>query len=209
MNRHSKIRRFIQVITITSVVVFGYTFSKATVTYTNDSVDSTVGIFSSAEASLVHIPTVKDGYPSRFKMPSLGIDAAVQHVSITTKNTIGVPNNFKDVGWYVNSPAPGQPGSAIIDGHVDNGLGLAGVFKNLSKSNIGDDVEVVNVSGKKNFFKIIKIENYPFESTSTSAFAYPVDGSYLMLITCSGKWIPARKTYDTRTIVIAKLVDQI
>lgn len=108
---------------------------------------------------------------------------------------------------YVFSPLPGEEGSSIIDGHLDNGLGRAGVFKNLSSAKIGDIVEVVTYGGKKLSFNIIRVDTYNYLSTSTDAQIYPYAGSYLRLITCGGTWLPKYKTYDMRIIVTAKLVN--
>src|SRR5437868_6177171 len=36
-------------------------------------------------------------YPSKLRIPVLGINAKVQYVGITTKGNMGVPSNFTDV----------------------------------------------------------------------------------------------------------------
>ena len=44
---------------------------------------------------------------------------------------MGVPTNFTDVGWYRYGPAPGTPGNAVIDGHLDGKSVPEAVFYNL------------------------------------------------------------------------------
>ena len=208
------------VITITAVVVFANTLISATLYDPGDSgiVVSTVAASQSAVAS--HMATTRETamlattspilasqeLPDRLKIASLGIDAHIQRVTISKHNTIGVPNNFKDVAWYIYSPKPGQEGSAVIDGHVDNGLALAGVFKHLSDIQVGDPISVTDGDGKKIDFTVIQIDIYPYSSTSTDALSYPKPGSYLRLISCTGSWLSKFRTYDKRIVVTAKLV---
>jgi len=59
-----------------------------------------------------------------------------------SKENIGTPNNFTDVAWYSAGVVPGEVGSTIIVGHVDNGLGMAGVFIHLADIEMGDQVTI-------------------------------------------------------------------
>ena len=188
-------------LTITAVVVFAYTLVTASVYDPGDS-----NIVTTVHAAFAHAPLPQADDPVRFTIPALNIDAHVQPVKVSGHNTIGVPTNFTDVGWYIYSPPPGSPGSAIIDGHVDNGLALAGVFKHLSDIRIGNAVEITTRGGTVLHFTVIRIDTYPYDSTSTDAMIYPHPGSYLRLITCGGTWLRARKTYDTRIVVTAEVV---
>src|ERR1039457_7041885 len=69
--------------------------------------------------------------PVRLVISALHIDAKVQDVGITKNGNMATPNNFTDVGWYKYGALPGEMGSAVIAGHVDDGLALPGVFKHL------------------------------------------------------------------------------
>ena len=76
--------------------------------------------------------------PLRLLIPKIKVNATIQHVSITKKGAMAVPTNYTDVGWYRLCTIPGHTGSAVIDGHVDNGFGI-------EKSVI--DMSVVWISG--------------------------------------------------------------
>jgi sortase (surface protein transpeptidase) len=80
--------------------------------------------------------------PARIRIPSIGVDAFVQDVGIGKSGNMAVPTNYDDVGWYRYGPAPGEKGSAVIDGHVDNGFGLPAVFSRLSELEAGDDIYI-------------------------------------------------------------------
>jgi sortase (surface protein transpeptidase) len=145
--------------------------------------------------------------PSRLIIPSLDINSHVQYVGINAKGNIGTPNNFTDVAWYSYGVVPGQAGTAVIDGHVDNGLGLAGVFKHLSNMQIGDEVDVITKAGKKIHFIVTDIETYDYQNVPSQAiFGTSSASSFLKLITCDGTWVQGSDTYNERLIVTATLV---
>jgi sortase (surface protein transpeptidase) len=147
-----------------------------------------------------------DKYPSRLIIPSLSINAHVQYVGINAKGNIGTPNNFTDVAWYSYGVVPGQEGTAVIDGHVDNGLGLAGIFKHVSDIQIGDEIDVITKGGKRIRFVVTNIEAYNYQNVPVQAiFGTSSTASFLKLITCDGTWVQGGDTYNERLIVTARL----
>ena len=120
---------------------------------------------------------------------------------------MGVPSNFSDVAWYKYGTVPGQIGSAVIDGHVDNGLGFLGVFKRLGELRRGDDVYVETEEGSRIHFVVTAVEHYPYKSVPTEFIFNRTGSAYLNLITCGGNWIKTEKTYDERIVVFTRLVN--
>lgn len=143
--------------------------------------------------------------PMRLQIPALNIDATVQHVGINAKGNMGVPNNFTDVGWYKYGTTPGQLGSAVVDGHVSNGLSLPGVFKNLHEIKKGDDVYVVAADGSSMHFVVTDIQVYSYRDAPTDLIFKRSDRVRLNLITCDGSWLVADKTYTNRLVVYTEL----
>lgn len=144
--------------------------------------------------------------PSRLYIPSLNIDAKVQHVGIAASGNMAVPSNFTDVGWYKYGTVPGRQGSAVIDGHVDNGLSLPGVFKRLTDIKIGDDVYIEDSEGHKLHFVVYDVEVYPYKSVPMDTVFASSMTANLNLITCEGSWVQSGKTYDHRIVVYTKLL---
>ena len=144
--------------------------------------------------------------PDRLIIPALKIDASVQQTGVKADGSMGTPSNFTDVAWYKYGPIPGQVGSAVIDGHVDNGLALAGVFKHLADIKVGDDVYVQQKDGSKLHFVVIEIEIYPYKDAPPQKIFGQNDMARLNLITCDGTWVKNDKTYDERLVVFTKLV---
>lgn len=142
-------------------------------------------------------------YPIYISIPSLAVNAKIQKIGVAKNGRLAVPSNYTDVGWYKSGSFPGDSGSAVMDGHVDNGLGLAGVFKNLSDINIGDLISIKLRSGQTISFVTEKVDALPYNSTSTAEIFDSNGSPRLTIITCDGIWIPAKKTYDRRLIVTA------
>lgn len=154
---------------------------------------------------VAHVPK---GAPVRLLIPTLNIDANVQMTGVSAKGNMGVPTNFTDVAWFDGGTMPGQIGSAVIDGHVDNGLGLDGVFKHLGDIKVGDDIYVRTKEGAELHFVVHDIENYPYQSVPTEQIFHSQDGlQHLNLITCEGAWVKGDKTYDHRLVVYSTLTD--
>ena len=154
------------------------------------------------------VPVSTSTLPKRLLIPSLSINANVQYVTVNAKGNMGTPNNFTDVSWYKPGTEPGMVGSAVMAGHVDNGLSLAGVFKKLDTIQVGADVYVQEANGTKLHFKVEKVISYPYTEVPVQAIFTSSDGSKrLNLITCVGAWVPGQKTYDRRLVVYTKLVE--
>ncbi|MDR3571627.1 MAG: class F sortase [Candidatus Pacebacteria bacterium] len=147
-------------------------------------------------------------YPSRLIIPALSIDAHVQDLGINSIGNMQAPDNFVDVGWYKYGAVPGYTGSAVIDGHVDNGLGLAGVFIHLDQIQVGDDVYIKAINGTMLHFVVSDVEIYPYKSVPTDLIFNQNDSARLNLITCDGTWVHGQDTYNERLVVFTKLVGQ-
>ncbi|MGE5540688.1 MAG: class F sortase [Bacillota bacterium] len=187
------------IITLFAVGVFGYTLIHAL--YLSPQGEQY------APAHAVSIGPVEE--PDRLIIPSLSIDANVQQVGLTKAGNMGIPSNFKDVAWYKYGTAPGQKGSAVIDGHVDNGLALPGVFKHLGDIAVGDTVQVHTKQGSTLTFAVDEIERYPKDAVPLDKVFSRADTARLTLITCTGDWVQAQRTYDTRLIVYTHLVNRV
>src|SRR3989338_5323252 len=159
-------------------------------------------------SSSVELPieALSSSLPARLVIPALHVDASVQKVGVKADGNMATPSNFSDVAWYKHGTVPGQLGSAVISGHVDNGLALAGVFKHLPEIQIGDDVYVEQQDGNRLHFVVEAIEGYPYKDAPAEKIFAHNDAARLNLVTCEGVWVKSEKTYDRRLVVYTKLV---
>lgn len=178
--------------TTTSLVTVSSTTSEATSTKNKD---------------IVELPKASSDLPSRLLIPSLKIDANVQYVQVNDKGNMGTPKGFTDVAWYKPGVIPGQIGSAVMAGHVDNAIALDGVFKHLGDMKAGDDVYVQDKSGKKIHFVVNEVKLYPYQEVPAALIFGQRDISRLNLISCAGIWLKDLKTYDERLVVFTSLVN--
>jgi len=143
--------------------------------------------------------------PSRLIIPALKIDANVQYVGMNDKGNMGTPKGFTDVAWYEPGTTPGEPGSAVMAGHVDNAIALDGVFKHLGDLHVGDDVYVKRNDGTQVHFVVNDVETYPYQETPANLVFGQSNESHINLISCAGTWMKDLKTYDKRLVVYTTL----
>ncbi len=143
--------------------------------------------------------------PARLMIPVLDVDASVESVGRTRAGNMGSPTSSTGIAWFKEGARPGERGSAVVAGHLDNALGRSGVFKNLEKLQAGDEVIVETVSGETLRFRVVEMVTYPHNAPPDDLFTR-ADGSLLNLITCTGEWLQEEKTYDGRLVVYTELV---
>lgn len=131
----------------------------------------------------------------------LSIRAVVQEVGRVSGGAMGNPTNFYDVAWFREGPRPGETGSAVIAGHLDNALGLSGVFKNLDQIAEGDRVHYSSPETGKVEFRVVRVELYNYQEVPLTEVFDRTDGTYLNLITCAEEWLPESRTYSKRLVV--------
>lgn len=145
-------------------------------------------------------------HPLNISIPKIGVNAKIQEVGITQKGNMATPNNFMDVGWYRYGTVPGEKGSAVMAGHVNNELGLSAVFGKLEDMVAGDDIYVTMEKDKQLHFQVIKIKTYDFDAPGEEVFNEN-DAKLLKLITCTGSWMEKLKTHNKRLVVSAILIE--
>ncbi|HEY4501540.1 MAG TPA: class F sortase [Candidatus Paceibacterota bacterium] len=141
--------------------------------------------------------------PTRLKVPSLGIDAQVEEIGHKADGSMGTPKDFMHAGWWSEGSRPGEAGSAVFDGHVNNALTRAGVFEHLSQISKGDYITVSDAAGKTLVYTVSEVALYDTDASTASLFS-KTGPSRLVLITCEGEWLEDERSYDKRLVVVAK-----
>jgi len=139
------------------------------------------------------------GPPSHLSIPVLGVNADVEAVGVDGQGRMGVPSRPEHVGWYRQGPAPGQPGNAVIDGHLDWTSGPA-VFWELHRLRVGDEAFVVGSGNARLRFVVDSVSTISFDANVDSLFVSSGPAS-LTLLTCNGAWDRQRATYLQRLVV--------
>jgi sortase (surface protein transpeptidase) len=141
--------------------------------------------------------------PTELVIPRIAVDAKIEARGLDSNRNLDTPHDFHDVAWYKLGPAPGRPGNALLNGHVDWWSGSA-VFTRLSQLRPDDEVIVVREDGSRVVFKVTGSTIVAAGARIPSLFA-PSEFSTITLITCSGVWDRARATDTQRLLVTAVL----
>lgn len=144
--------------------------------------------------------------PTFIRVPSIGVATPLIRLGLQEDDTVEVPEDGDDAGWFELGTRPGAVGSAVVLGHVDSVEGPA-VFARLKELTPGQRVEVDGADGGVSTFEVKKVETVP----NGEFPAQRVYGSHgtrdLNLITCGGTYDEANGGYQSNVIVYTRLVD--
>ena len=152
-------------------------------------------------------PQARIGQPVRLKIATIGVDAPVERVGQSPDGAMDVPKDFNDTAWYQLGPRPGEPGNAVIDGHVDSVSGKA-VFWDLRKLVAGDQIVVVGEDGAERRFAVKAVETYRTADVPLNRVFGPSPGAHLNLITCdqTSAFDQSSHSYDSNLIVYSDAI---
>jgi sortase (surface protein transpeptidase) len=145
--------------------------------------------------------------PVSLLIPSINVNAQIESLAALSNGDLATPTQspWTDVGWYDVGTQPGEPGSAVIDGHLDRPGGYPAVFWNLRYLHPGDSVLVQTAKGQTLTFRVLRVVYYPPQEAPLQAIFGNSGGKYLNLITCAGDWIPSQHQTTLRLVVYTVL----
>jgi sortase (surface protein transpeptidase) len=145
--------------------------------------------------------------PIALAIPRIGVDARIVSVGVTPEGQLEAPADYSTVGWYAAGTLPGEPGSAVLDGHLDSRTGPA-VFYRLGELAVGDEI-IVRMGAGRDDLRFVVTESALFWTDEA-----PLDRIYgaseqpeLVLITCDGPFDGGGGGYLQRRVIFATLAD--
>ncbi|QGV77404.1 class F sortase [Streptomyces ficellus] len=143
---------------------------------------------------------------SRIRIESIDVDAPVMDVGLDQAGWIEAPpaQDPNMAGWYQNGISPGQRGTSVIVGHVDNEAGPA-VFYGLGSLKRGGHVEVTRYDGRVAVFEVYGVEVFSKEDFPGVRVYGDTGQPELRVITCGGGYSKAHG-YDGNVVAFARLV---
>ena len=142
--------------------------------------------------------------PVALIIPAISVRTRLVRLGLTRSGALQVPPTATVAGWYTGSPRPGEPGGAVIAGHIDSLRG-PGVFFRLRLLHRGQRVFVRRANGSLAVFRVTSVRSYPRSRFPTRAVYGPAPDAELRLMTCGGSFDPATGHYLSNTIVYASL----
>ncbi len=141
--------------------------------------------------------------PWQLVIPSLNIASTIESVGLNAAGFMAVPTTLTTVAWFNQGVAPGEIGNAVIDGHIGNPVSDKGVFWNLERIQVGDEISVVR-DARTYTFVVTDAQVYQKDSLPLDRIFGSSATANLNLITCAGEWDPVARDYSHRLVVFAK-----
>ncbi|MEU4446390.1 class F sortase [Actinosynnema sp. NPDC050801] len=187
----------------------------ATTTATTTAITTSTSAATSAESAKATESTTADATsavaarvePVEVNVPKIAARSSLIPLGLNADDTVEVPpvSEPMQAGWYVHARAPGEPGPAIILGHVD-GDSRPGIFHRLRELAVGDEVEVSRADGSTLTFRVDQVEQVAKERFPTDAVYGDTPEPELRLITCGGTFDRTGGSYLDNIIVYAQLI---
>ena len=142
--------------------------------------------------------------PTRVRIPAIDLvtPPLEQLGRMPADQSIALPNRPERAGWFKDGPRPGQPGPAVIIGHVDWNHGPA-VFFRLREMKPGEAVYVDRADGSTQEFTVTAVRQVAKSDFPTDDVYAPDLRSSLRLITCGGEFDYRAHNYLDNVIVFA------
>jgi hypothetical protein len=141
--------------------------------------------------------------PVEVWIPALGIRALIKPVGVVLpQGTMQIPQDVRMAGWYRFGPSPGEPGSAILVGHVDSRAQGRGAFFRLAHIGIGASISVERDDGTRLAFKVVARRSYPKDHLPRRIFDR-TGPPMLTLVTCGGSFDERTRSYSDNIVIFA------
>jgi hypothetical protein len=145
--------------------------------------------------------------PVSVTIPAIGVQSRLLHLGVNRDGTMQVPNlttGADDAAWYKYSVTPGQVGTSVIEGHVDNYAGPA-VFFRLGALRPGNLISVKRADGVTAVFRVTGVREYSKAKYPAETIYAPAGYAALRLITCGGDFDATTHHYLSSIVVFAAL----
>ena len=141
--------------------------------------------------------------PERLRIPALDLASPIVAVGVED-GEMEVPEDVGDVGWYRHGPAPGEPGAAVIAGHVDSREQGRGAFFDVRRLDVGARIKVTDSAGHAQRFDVVARRTYDKASLPADTLFSRTGPSQLVLITCGGEFDRDAGTYRENVVIYAE-----
>jgi hypothetical protein len=147
-------------------------------------------------------PAVAD--PVAIRIDRIGVDHAIVPVGLEDDGTMEIPEEVQEIGWYDPGVRPGEPGSAVLAGHVDSRAQGRGAFFALGALDVDDEIVLTAVDGAEQRWRVTARTRYPKDELPVDElFVWGGAERRLVLITCGGDFDRSSRNYSDNVVVLA------
>lgn len=145
--------------------------------------------------------------PQWVAVPQIGVDHPVIPVGVEDDGAMEIPADVNEIGWYTGTQVrPGDPGSAVLAGHVDSRTQGRGAFFDLGRLDLCDDILLETEEGEQRW-RVTGRTSYDKTSLPIDDIFTSDDEPRLVLITCGGPFDSDTRHYTQNVVVYAEWVD--
>jgi Sortase domain len=148
---------------------------------------------------------VPPGWPQSLTIPKIGTSAPIESLSLTSGDSLHAPFRWMDAGWYSRGPRPGEPGNAVMFGHLDSYTGPA-VFWSLNTLQPGDSISIAYRDGRRLTFRVMWQHVYPTTQMPQSWMFGANRQRGVIIFTCAGIFHSGGTGYDHKLVIFARLI---
>ncbi|MDC7336327.1 class F sortase [Streptomyces lydicus] len=137
--------------------------------------------------------------------PSLAVSAPVLPLGLDRDGWIEAPpaEDPDLAGWYEGAPSPGERGTAVLVGHVDNRSGPA-VFYGLGALEKGRTIRVTREDGRTAVFEVYGVQVFDKRNFPARKVYADTGRPELRVLTCGGSYSPDTG-YAGNVVVFARM----
>ncbi|GLX93107.1 class F sortase [Herbidospora sp. NBRC 101105] len=149
-------------------------------------------------------PQRRHAEPVEVVIPAIGVRSRLERLTLDAHGVLVAPERAEVAGWYAAGVRPGDPGPAVIAGHLDSLTG-PGVFAGLGDLEPGHRILVTLKDGRTVRFRVEEVRTHAKKDFPTREVYGASPDARLRLITCGGAFDPGEGHYDGNVIVFATL----
>jgi hypothetical protein len=157
---------------------------------------------------------LRPGRPVWIRIPVIGLNMPVVPVGRDVTGAMYTPQGpesspiWHEGFWYQDGYLVGEPGNAVIAGHVDDPAGNLTAFSRISQLEPGDAIVVRTDRGDTLSFVVTRVTAVPNpvggpSDPTVNAIFGPAHTPNLNLLTCTGTWVG--NEFDRRLVVYSTL----
>ena len=141
--------------------------------------------------------------PTRVEIPEAGLAIEVEPMG-ARGDRFDLPRPHV-VGWYRGGPRPGEPGRAILVGHLDTKTGPA-AFARLPEAQPGQSVVIKAADASTLRYRVTDAVRVSKSTFAAASLYGPSRRPGLVLITCGGRFDQRSGHYLDNVVVLAREV---
>jgi sortase (surface protein transpeptidase) len=151
-------------------------------------------------------PILGPATPTRVRIPAITVNAPLMSLALDSTGRLAAPpeQDRNLAGWYGDGASPGEIGTAVIAGHVDNNQGPA-VFYGLGALKPGAEVDVDRADGVTAVFTVDAVQAYDARSFPNDKVYGDSARAELRVITCGAGFDKQHYEYLGNVVVFAHL----